>query len=183
MEYYILSQEESYHNTVSFEKAHFPPELRSICAINRKLRLDFQNVPFQEKSFNLRVKSGEEIYYPDLIETPLLFISDRLKTVFFSYESRIHYNCTILSDLVHKRQEVYWLCALEEADCLGKSAKFYPDHSLKKLVLDKKKIGNRKIFYISGIRENRIVVHFDVAESILRRPFTGICMKKVCLEG
>lgn len=182
MEYFVLSQDETFKNGVVIDQDRLPEELKTSRSLGRKINLYLQNAPFNEKSFNLMVKSNVNNYYSDLIEIPLFLISDQLKKILCSYESGLQCNCAILSDRIHKIQKVYWLCTLEKVDCLGKNTEFYSDHSLKKLVLDETKIGNKKIFQVSGIREQRIIVNLDVMESILRRPFTGIHMEKACVE-
>lgn len=159
MEYFVLSQDETFKNAVTIDEDRLPEEIKTIRSPGRKINLDLQNVPFKERSFNLMVKGNVNNYYSDLIEIPLLLISDQLKMVFCSYETRMQCNCTILSDRVNKIQKVYWLCVLEKVDCLGEDTEFYPDHSLKKLVLDEKKIGNRKNFQVSGIRERQVPSH------------------------
>ena len=45
---------------------------------------------------------------------------------------------------------------------------------VKKIVLDGKKVQGKKIFKIKGGDKPLIVVRLDVAESLLRRGFTGI---------
>lgn len=178
MEYYILSQDKTYRNQVIIDKSRLPEELRQLKSPCRKKYSEWDNRISGDKSFNLIVKSNANNYYSDFIENPCLLISDELKEVFISYESNLSYNCTILSDRVNKIQKVYWFCLLELADCLGTDSKFYPDHSIKELILDRKRIGDRKIFQVAGIREKRFIVSLDVVESILRRPFTGICVEK-----
>lgn len=182
MIYYILSQDKTYRNPVAIDKSRLPKELQQIDYPLRKNYFERDNIPLGDKSFNLIVKSDVNNYYSDFIEEPFLLVSNELKKIFVSYESNLSCNCTILSDRVNKIQKVYWFCALEKVDCLGINSKFYPDHSIKELILDQKKIGNRKIFQVSGIRERRFIASLDVVESILRRPFTGICVEKARVE-
>lgn len=181
MEYYILSQDKTYKNQVVIDKSYLPEELRQF-ASPWKNSFDWDYRLPGDKSFNIIIKSNANNYYSDFIESPFLMISDELKKVFISHEANLSCNCTILSDRVNKIQKVYWFCALEMVDCIGINSKFYPDHSIRELILDQKKIGNRKIFQVSGIRERRFIASLDVVESILRRPFTGICVEKATVE-
>jgi hypothetical protein len=182
MGYFILSQDKTYKNQVAIDKSRLPEELQQKASLRSKNYYECENRFIGDKSFNLIVKSNVNNYYSDFIEIPFLLISDELKKIFISYEASLTCNCTILSDRVNKIQKVYWLCALEMVDCLGADSKFYPDGSIKELVLDRAKIGNRKIFQVAGIREQRFIASLDVVESILRRPFTGICVEKATME-
>lgn len=181
MGYYILSQDKAYKNQVVIDKSRLPEELRQF-ASPWKNSFDWDYRLPGDKSFNIIVKSNANNYYSDFIESPFLMISDELKKVFISHEANLSCNCTILSDRVNKIQKVYWFCVLEKVDCLGADGEFYPDGSIKELVLDREKIGNRKIFQVGGIREQRFVISLDVAESILRRPFTGLNVEQAAIE-
>ena len=106
-----------------------------------------------------------------------------LKNIFCSFEIQIQCSCAILSDRESRRQEAYWLFALERVKCLGSKAQFYPNGVLKKLVLNRDAIGDHSIFRVHGIIEKQIVIRFDVAESILRRPMVGIKLEGIeCQE-
>ena len=66
---------------------------------------------------------------------------------------------------------------------IGSKAQFYPNGVLKKLVLNRDAIGDHSIFRVNGIIEKQIVIRFDVAESILRRPMVGIKLEGIeCQE-
>lgn len=182
MEYYILSQDKTYRNQVDIDKSRLPEELHQLVSSWKYNSFDWDHKLLGDKSFNIIVKSDANNYYSDFIEFPFLMISDELKKIFISYEANLSCNCTILSDRVNKIQKVYWFCILEKVECLGADGKFYPDGSIKELVLDREKIGNRKIFQVGGIREQRFVIDLDVAESILRRPFTGLCMEQAAMR-
>ena len=58
--------------------------------------------------------------------------------------------------------------------------KYDPEMTIyKKIVLDKEKIQEKKIFRIKEISKNLVVVRLDVAESILRRKPKGICLERL----
>lgn len=180
MEYFHLSQDETHRNPVIFDEDRLPEELKRALSWKRKADLISGDALVKDKSYNIIVKNnGGKFYYSDLIETPFLLVSDGLKKIFSSYEQGLQWNCAILSDRANKEQRVYWFCTLEKIDCLDERAEFYPDHSLKRLVLDKNKIDGKTIFQVSGIREQRIIADINVTESILKRPFTGIHVEKV----
>lgn len=179
MEYYILSQDESIHHTVAINPVWIPKKWKPAKVIERKIELMKDDILYGQSSYNFLVKSDSGNVYPDLLEVPLPLISTEMKEIFCSYESHIQCACALLSDRELKKQHVYWLFALERIACLGEGIEFYPNKNLKKLVLDKNRIGSRKIFRIQGIIEKRIIISFDVAESMLRRPLAGINLEKV----
>lgn len=59
------------------------------------------------------------------------------------------------------------------------SSEFYPNGWDKRIVLNQKKIGLRRVFKVQGMHAPKIFVHVDVSESILRRAFNGISFQAV----
>ena len=53
---------------------------------------------------------------------------------------------------------------------------------VKKIILKKEKIKEKKIFKIKESSKTLIVIRLDVAESLLRRNFKGICLERLELE-
>lgn len=182
MDYFILAQDESIPYVVFLERDWIPEELKSIKIIERGIELKPGDIP-NDKSYNFIVKSDKNNVYPDLMEYPLPLISSEIKAIFISHERNIQCNCAFLSDRQLKQQRGYWLLALERIDCASEKTEFYPNHFLKKLVLDRDKIGYRNVFRVQGIMEKKIIVSSDVAECILRRPMTGITLERINCIG
>lgn len=181
MDYFTLSQDLSFIHTVRINRYFIPENWKREIAKGRSVEFEFGKL--SSRPHNFLVDNQKENMYPDLIEAPLPLLSNRLKEIFCSFEKNIQCSCAILSDPVLRTQEIYWLFALERLECLGDGSEFYPNSTLKKLVLNRKSIGEHCIFRIHGIREKQIVIRFDVAESILRRPMIGIKLERIdCQE-
>jgi hypothetical protein len=88
----------------------------------------------------------------------------------------------MLADVKKMKQNLYWLCIPKDIEALSCQSEFKMDGSLKKLVISEKKVNFRKIFRITGIIEYIVILNQDVAESILRRDFYGITLKKIDKE-
>lgn len=177
MDYFTLSQDLSFIHTVKINRDFIPENWKREIAKGRSVEFEFGKLP--SRPHNFLVDNQKENVYPDLIEAPLPLLSNRLKEIFNSFEKNIQCSCAILSDPVLRTQEIYWLFALERLECLGDGTEFYPDSTLKKLVLNRSLIGEHSVFRIHGIREKQIIIRFDVAESILRRPVVGIKLERV----
>ncbi len=128
------------------------------------------------------VTTGKNNFYSDLIDTPIFIISDKLKELFSAYTDELIYKCVTLTDYYEKKQEVYWLALMEEVQCISNETKFRKDGMIEKLILDKEKIRDKKIFRIANIKENIVVVDFDISESILRRNIDGIEFRLIQTE-
>ncbi len=76
------------------------------------------------------------------------------------------------------KQKIYNIPIWEEINALheGSESKF---NVVKKIVLDKEKIKNHKIFRIKESDKTLVVVRLDVAESLLRREFEGIYLERL----
>lgn len=177
MDYFRLSQDLSFIHTVKINRAFIPENWKREIAKGRSVEFEYGKL--SSEPHNFLVENQKENMYPDLIEAPLPLLSNRLKKVFSSFEKHIQCSCAILTDPVLRTQEIYWLFALERLECLGDETEFYPNSTLKKLVLNRRCIGEHSVFRIHGIREKQIVIRFDVAESILRRPMVGIKLERV----
>ncbi len=68
---------------------------------------------------------------------------------------------------------------MEEIDCVSGESVFRKNKTIEKLVLDKEKVGNKKIFRVANILEKVVIVDFDISESILRRGFWGVEFKHI----
>ncbi|OAB45546.1 hypothetical protein PGLA_04515 [Paenibacillus glacialis] len=117
--------------------------------------------------------------YPDYLERPFPLLSDGLKRLIEMYCPRMPYEPVGLLDIGRMRHDTYWLMVPPRNACLSGQSQFHPDGSLKELVLDSNKVGEQMLFQIDGIRETEIVIHLAVAESLLRRDFTGIKLTRV----
>lgn len=178
-DYFVLSQDEAIQNTVRIDRNWIPKEWRPANNIDRRAALQPEDLHDKDQAYNFLVKSDKRNVYPDLLEIPLLLISPVLKDVFCSHEGHLQCNCALLTDRGQREQREYWVAALEIIDCMAEETQFYPNRFIKKLILDRKKIGDRNIFRVKSILEKWVIISSDVVDSILRRPMTGIKLERV----
>ncbi|AOK93039.1 hypothetical protein AOU00_17115 [Paenibacillus polymyxa] len=126
----------------------------------------------------LAVHTDPRTVYPDFLEFPLPLVSDSMKALLEKYMPELEWKAAILTDFQQARQDVYWVLRPPVVDCLSSQTEWYPDHTLKQLVLKYEKI-EPSIFRIAGLLEAHIYINLAVAESLLRRPFTGVRVQKV----
>lgn len=127
----------------------------------------------------LFMKGNCDSVYPDVIETPVFLVSDRLKVLLEPYDSDVFYRRVALNQVEERKQKMYWLLLTEKIECLDEKTEYYPNGWNKRIVLNRKRIGTRRIFKVKGIMTPKILVHVDVAESIMRRDFDGISFHPV----
>lgn len=138
---------------------------------------DIENMTIQ---LNLKEKRDKE--YIDYIEKPVALISDKLKQVLDKYKQDIFYRAIVLADEKNMEQDLYWQLVIKNIDCISNKSEFDKVGNLKKLVINENKIEGNKIFKVKYKFQNIIIVSLDIAESILRRDFTGIKLKRVETE-
>lgn len=174
MDYFLLKQDERYKNIPLLMDLMKKIDLRHINPA------DAYKI---ENSIIFYVKAEEESSYLDIIDKQLYLVSDRLKKIIEKYVPNTIFKMIILIDSKHERQENYFLPIFEEVEALNNKSEFNLDRSIiKKLILDKEKIKDKKIFKIKESEKTRIIVRLDAAESILRRDFTGIKLEKIQVE-
>ncbi|TQR41803.1 hypothetical protein [Paenibacillus popilliae] len=128
---------------------------------------------------HIDVKSSSRNEYVDYIESPVPIVSTRLQQLLLLYDANLFFKPVALLDQANQRQEMYWLLIPDRIDCLSEASKLHPNKTLKHLVIDIAKIGSSKFFQVDGLLETVIVIRLDVAESMLRRGFTGYRLQRV----
>lgn len=136
------------------------------------------NMQTEETPLFLAVHTDSRTVYPDFIEFPLPLVSDAMKALLEKYMPGLEWKAAILTDFQQARQDVYWVLRPPAVDCLSTQTEWYPDHTLKHLVLRREPIES-PIFRIADLLEAHIYIDLAVAESLLRRPFTGVRVQKV----
>lgn len=174
MDYFLLKQDERYKNTPSIMDVFNKIDVRNINLLNsHKL----------EDMIIFNVKCDEETSFLDILDTQLFLISEDMKKIIEKYSPEIIFKIIPLIDLPHERQENYYLPIFEEVDCLSEKSELNLNKTVvKKIILDKEKIKGKKIFKIKESSKALIVIRLDVAESLLRREFIGICLEKLDIE-
>jgi hypothetical protein len=164
-EYFILSQDKRYNRA--------PYILNLLDVLNRAYinRKDAHRLP--ERSV-LYVRDADEYDMPDVLDKDLFLVSKGVSRVFSFYDKDIMFKDIMLIGKRTAEQMPYRLPILEDADCLHGDSE-YSYGSLRKIVLDRKKIGRRSIFRIRDEHlQSATIVRLDVAESLLRRSFKGL---------
>lgn len=174
MDYFLLKQDERYKNIPRIEDVFNKIDVRNINLLNaHKL----------EDMIIFNVKCDEKTTFLDILDTQLFLISEDMKKIIEKYNPGIIFKIIPLIDLPHERQENYYLPIIEEVDCLSENAELNLNRTVvKRIILSKEKIKNKKIFKIKENSKTLIVVRLDVAESLLRREFKGICLERLELE-
>ncbi|MDE7273246.1 MAG: hypothetical protein K2N95_09310 [Lachnospiraceae bacterium] len=132
----------------------------------------------QEISVLFTLGDGDSIY-PDVVDSPVFMVSDALKKLLAAYDPNVMYRRVMLNQKGERIQKKYWILLSDKLDCLDESAEQYSNGWDKRIVLSRKRIGQRRIFKVSGVHTPRVFVNLEVSESILRREFDGIALQPV----
>ena len=133
------------------------------------------------------MKDDADNEYPDFIQhhvnfaQPISLIAKHLKPVISMYQKNIEMKAVAFVEKELEKQTIYYVMDIPEIDCASSESKLDHMGKIKELVLDKEKVGNQRIFYVSRYH-GRAIVRLDVAESILRRNSYGIAFEKLKVE-
>ncbi|WP_160690541.1 hypothetical protein [Clostridium sp. C2-6-12] len=175
MDYFLLKQDEEHINTPKLLDVFNSIDIRNINLLNAHKIEDIL-------IFN--VNCDDKTEFLDILDRNLFLISEDMKKIIEKYDSGIIFKIIPLIDLPHERQENYYMPIFEEIECLSEKAELNLNKTVvKKIILDKEKIKGKKIFKIKESVKNLIVVRLDVAESLLRREFKGICLERLELDN
>lgn len=171
MDYFLLKQDEEYTNSPRLIDVFSKIDVRNINLLKAH-KIDDIIV--------FKVKVDEKSEFLDIMDNQLFLISKPMKGIIEKYDRDILFKTLALIDQLHKRQENYYLPIVEELEALSDAAELNLNKTVvKKLILNKEKIQDRKIFKIKESSKTLIVVRLDVAESLLRRNFKGIKLERV----
>ncbi|WP_077611732.1 hypothetical protein [Clostridium sp. Marseille-P2415] len=125
--------------------------------------------------------SGETA--PDFIQSPVYLVSDKVKKVLDMYEDDMIFKTVTVASKEQETIMVYHHLLLERLDMFSGQTEFYSNGSVKRLVLDPKKVGEHKVFLLNDKRFPNPLVSLEVVESLLRRNVIGVIWKEVEVEA
>lgn len=169
MKYYIMSQDKRIANGITFKEISSTETFE----VGEEFRGKIKN------NLVLHMKDTPHTAYTDMIESPFIMVSEALSKVIEMYEEETEFTNIILSSQVGKPSLDYKVALINRIQCLHENSEFYKDNSIKDLVLDKNKIGERQIFKIKGISPHYVIVSMNIAESLLRRSLYGVRLEEI----
>lgn len=169
MEYYIMGLDKRIQNKFILQK--FPDR--------GSVEYDTSYADKVREHTLLHTIESDKSSYPDVLEEPLYMVSQKVREVIELYDETAIYKKVSMVNMPRKKRSEYNVLLVDRIDCLHEDAEFYPDKSIKNLVLDRKKIGDRVIFKVKGIGPAYMIVSLDIVESLLRRNCYGVKFTKV----
>ena len=174
MNYFLLKQDKRYSNTPSLKEVYKTIPYKNVNLLDED-KIEDNNIIF--------VKADEDTEYLDILDTQIFLISEKLKKIIEKYDTNIIFKRICLIDKERKNQNIYYLPIFREFEVLHEKSEFNLNKTIvKKIILDEKKIKNKKIFKIKESDKTLIVVRLDAAESLLRREFKGIALERLQVE-
>lgn len=167
MEYFYLTQDKNVSNIVE------PQEMTK--AINKEYVKNGKFQYMDKEPMQFYVKDKSDNVYPDYIQNPFHLVSDGFKQELDRLQKYIFFKPIVLADIKRMKQVLYWLVIPEIIDCLS----FDKIGSVKKLVIDEKRVGYLKVFKVKGLDEDYIIVDSDVREALLASKMLGVSFVKV----
>lgn len=170
MEYFILSQDERITDRI---------QLSSEAKQQLKTLLQREKISKIGEHLSLRLQANGGRYYPDFVDAPLPLFSPEMKALLEQYDAQLFFTPVFLFHPKENRQDLYWLLIPDVVDCLAEQSEWHKDGSLKRLVIQPEQVAFYPCFQVAGVREKLLVIRLDVAESFLRRGFTGMHLQKI----
>lgn len=125
--------------------------------------------------------SGLEVRW-DFLQCPVMMFSERFRDILDAYEQDLFFQEVVLIHKENSLQYRYVHTLMDEIDAAGENTQYYPNGTVKRLVLDRGKIGTHNLFMLSGNHRRDPIVSLALAESLLRRNPIGICFEEVEVE-
>ena len=104
---------------------------------------------------------------------------ERFKDILDAYEPELIFQEVVLIHKENNLQYRYVHTLMEQIDAVSEQTEYYPNGTVKRLVVDSKKIGRHNLFLLDGNHRKDPVVSLPLAESLLRRNPMGIRLEEV----
>lgn len=123
-------------------------------------------------------RGREEIFLP-FYESRVMLISSEIKSIWQSYQKGGRYRPCAFGSIGEGRIKPYSFMLPRVMEEVHPSTEYFPNGEIKKLVLDKERIGSQRVFGVCSLRHLRLIVAEDVLEEMLRKSITGFCWKRI----
>jgi len=110
-------------------------------------------------------------------------VTEKIKNVFARYQSKINYKPFGLGNRQKQELKVYYFMKPPEIGCLRSESEFSGRNSMKKIVLDRRKVDHNNVFMIKDIRKNYLVASLIVVEALLSEKINEINFVELECEG
>lgn len=125
--------------------------------------------------------SGREARW-DFLQCPVMMFDERFRDILEAYEQEIFFQEVVMIHKENSLQYPYVHTILEQVDAVSGNTEYYPNGTVKRLVLDRTKIGRHNLFLLKGNHRKDPIVSLTLAESLLRRRPTGMRFEEVEVE-
>ncbi|WP_294352255.1 hypothetical protein [uncultured Clostridium sp.] len=170
MDYFLLKQDERYYNTPHIKDLFKKIDKRDLTLVRESNISDTL----------LYIKHDDRNECLDILDTQIFLVSEEIKNILEKYNANVVFKMIVLVDFKIFKQYIYYLPIFEEIESLNDKSEFNLNKTIvKKIVLDSTKVKDKKMFKIKESDKTLIVVRLDVAESLLRRNFKGISLKRL----
>ena len=171
MTYFILHQDRRIQNAPKLNVSK--QELRTLRQFPTPEDMEETIIIYVEGELMMR-----KIDYPDLIEGPVLFISEKFKSLMSKYQRNIWMRTIVLIDKKTDQQRIYYAIYPPQLSCASKHSTLDFDDEFKTFILDETQVGHHRIFMAKGMKK-KLIVRLDVAESLLRRQANGVIFEEI----
>lgn len=125
---------------------------------------------------------NKDVERTDLLMRPYPMVNLKMKDLLVSMEPTLTTRALqLLSDDKKHVPALYFILNPQRVDCLSGTVRINPNGSVDKIILDKEKLPELKVFMPEGIVERRIIVSTDVAEQLLYEGYYGLGLEKVSM--
>lgn len=171
MDYFGLLQSDKVQNAIEIMK------LNRAAYCYRMNQKEFDALDKLKVAYYSGSESEEECA---VLMAPTFLVADGLKRILERYDKEISWKGIQLFPMAEesKRYPLYWVPGFQTIDCLHEKTEKHDNGMIKRLVLDGNRTGGRCVFRVSGLLEYKVMVSLPLAESILRRRFYGVRLRK-----
>jgi len=115
----------------------------------------------------------------DFLQRPVAMFSQRFQDILDAYEPGLVFKDVVLIHKENALQYRYVQALMDQIDATGSQTEYYPNGTVKHLVLDSTKTGRHNLFLLEGKQRKDPVASLALVESLLRRKPLGLCFEEI----
>jgi len=166
--------------TLGIHQDYTPPRLTKWHGILDPKTLNEKKRNLIPKYTIFQVEHHMQTVFTDLIFHPCFMVSETMMWTMKLYEPSFRFERIVLADQEAKKVGTYYIPRLEKLDVLTSNSRLGRDkRSLEHIEIDGEKTKGKAIFQIEHDGKMTILIHVNLAESLLRRKVIGIDLKEV----
>lgn len=147
---------------------------------------NYEKLPYVKIEKDFFVKNEPMFYFIEsknsilsFLQKPFWLVSQGIFNIFRQYQVGAKARLLIMKNKESQDFNTFYFYKPYQLNCLHQDTEFYPNNTLKRLVLSEKLISSNKIFSVNQILEKYLIIDLEIAELLYSSGIFDFKLEKV----